>query len=53
MKKSSTTKRIDKSKSPSKSKLMTSSHLSPSNSSVYFCHYKNAMYMGGIKAFKK
>lgn len=22
-------------------------------SDVYFCHYKNAMYMGGIKAFQK
>ncbi len=24
-----------------------------SNSTLYFCHYKNAMYMGGIKSFKK
>jgi hypothetical protein len=23
------------------------------NSTNYFCHYKNAMYMGGIKSFKK
>ena len=22
-------------------------------STNYFCHYKNAMYMGGIKSFKK
>ena len=30
---------------------------SPVNNSstnpLYFCHYKNAMYMGGIKSFKK
>lgn len=24
-----------------------------SESSHYFCHYKNAMYMGGIKSFQK
>lgn len=23
------------------------------SSNLYYCHYKNAMYMGGIKAFKK
>ena len=22
-------------------------------SSLYYCHYRNAMYMGGIKSFKK
>jgi hypothetical protein len=26
---------------------------STNNSTLYFCHYKNAMYMGGIKSFKK
>ncbi len=24
-----------------------------SETDVYFCHYKNAMYMGGMKSFKK
>jgi hypothetical protein len=28
------------------------SHQSQS-SSLYFCHYRNAMYMGGVKNFKK
>jgi hypothetical protein len=23
------------------------------SSNLYFCHFKNAMYMGGIKAFQK
>lgn len=53
MKKSPLKKQLEKSKSQSKSKLTSSSTISQNISSVYFCHYKNAMYMGGIKAFKK
>lgn len=29
------------------------SPISANSSTLYFCHYKNAMYMGGIKSFKK
>jgi hypothetical protein len=35
---------------------VNSNSTNPNNLSVstlYFCHYKNAMYMGGIKSFKK
>jgi hypothetical protein len=53
MKKSPLKKNLDKSRSPSKSKLAATSSISQNSSNVYFCHYKNAMYMGGIKAFKK
>lgn len=43
----------DKSRSLSKSRL-TSPHSAPRvYSELYYCHYKNAMYMGGIKSFKK
>jgi hypothetical protein len=38
----------------SNSKQSPLQNSSPSTSStLYFCHYKNAMYMGGIKSFKK
>jgi hypothetical protein len=60
MKKSPIKKPADKSRSPSKSRLSTAgtpSKQAPgaahNTSSLYYCHYKNAMYMGGIKSFKK
>ena len=53
MKKSPLKRHMANSRSPSKSKLSATSSISQNTSSVYFCHYKNAMYMGGIKAFKK
>lgn len=56
MKKSPIKKTPQKSRSVSKSKLSTSNvalHHTLAGSSLYFCHYKNAMYMGGIKSFKK
>ena len=44
----------------SRSKDITSSSISPSKSknnlttkNVYFCHYRNAMYMGQAKNFQK
>ena len=43
-------------KADSQIKVTASPLPSPSTantSSLYFCHYKNAMYMGGIKSFKK
>jgi hypothetical protein len=42
-KKASTPAKYNPSQSPNNS----------NNSTLYFCHYKNAMYMGGIKSFKK
>ena len=39
--------------SPFKYNQSSAANTQSSNSAVYFCHYKNAMYMGGIKAFKK
>lgn len=53
MKKSPIKKTTDKSRSPSKSKLSSVSAVSHTSTSLYYCHYKNAMYMGGIKSFKK
>jgi hypothetical protein len=37
------------------SRSMSSRSLSNSNviSKYYFCHYKNAMYMGGMNSFQK
>jgi hypothetical protein len=46
-------------KTPEKGKLMSTNRSNQSSAqanstvSIYFCHYKNAMYMGGIKSFKK
>lgn len=41
-------------KSPSKKQpLNHSSSSSNISSNLYFCHFKNAMYMGGIKAFQR
>jgi hypothetical protein len=37
-------------KSPSKTKIKPADLLFKD---VYFCHYQNAMYMGGAKAFEK
>lgn len=34
-------------------KTISSSGVSQQASSLYYCHYKNASYMGGIKSFKK
>ena len=44
---------MDKSRSTSKSRVSASSGVMQHTSSLYYCHYKNATYMGGIKAFKK
>lgn len=38
--------------SPVKSPSPKAVALSMTNS-LYFCHYRNAMYMGGVKSFKK
>ncbi len=41
-------------KSPSKKQpLNHSSSLCNISSNLYFCHFKNAMYMGGVKAFQR
>jgi hypothetical protein len=53
MKKSPIKKTTDKSRSASKSKIPSMSNAGNQHSSLYYCHYKNAMYMGGIKSFKK
>lgn len=53
MKKSPIKKTSDKSRSPSKSRFTDKASLSQNSSNLYYCHYKNAMYMGGIKSFKK
>lgn len=53
MKKSPIKKTSDKSRSPSKSKLSQTLPSTQASTALYYCHYKNAMYMGGIKAFKK
>jgi len=43
----------EKSRTISRSRLAESNITQRASSSLYYCHYKNAMYMGGIKAFKK
>ena len=43
----------EKGKSLSKSKLTQSTSVSKTSPKLYFCHYNNAMYMGGIRSFKK
>lgn len=43
---------IKKASSPAKYNATTITN-NTSSSALYFCHYKNAMYMGGIKSFKK
>jgi hypothetical protein len=53
MRKSPVKKGLEKSRSPSKSKVSTGSSGAQSASSLYYCHYRNAMYMGGIRSFKK
>lgn len=53
MKKSPVKKTQDKSRSPSRSKITTAAPKVQAVNSLYYCHYKNATYMGGIKAFKK
>lgn len=53
MKKSPVKKTQDKSRSPSRSKITTVQPKIQAVNSLYYCHYKNATYMGGIKAFKK
>ena len=55
MKKSSFKKTPDKSlkNSATKSSLHQNTSASQISSNLYFCHFKNAMYMGGIKAFQK
>ena len=42
-----------RSATPSPSKRLSSSSQKNLQSDTYFCHFKNAMYMGGIKAFQK
>ncbi len=53
MRKSPAKKGLEKSKSPSKSKVSTGGSGGTTVSSLYYCHYRNAMYMGGIRSFKK
>ncbi len=55
MKKSSFKKTPDKSlkNSATKSSLHQNTSASQISSNLYFCHFKNAMYMGGIKAFQR
>jgi hypothetical protein len=53
MKKSPIKKTSDKSRSPSRSKVVQAVSNAQPSTSLYYCHYKNAMYMGGIKSFKK
>jgi hypothetical protein len=53
MKKSPIKRTPDKSRSISKSKISTIPSTSQISASLYYCHYKNAMYMGGIKSFRK
>lgn len=53
MKKSPVKKTQDKSRSPSRSKISPVAVKTQVLNSLYYCHYKNATYMGGIKAFKK
>lgn len=53
MRKSPLKKTPDKIRTISKSRIMDSASSSRVSSTLYNCHYRNAMYMGGIKAFKK
>lgn len=53
MKKSPVKKTQDKSRSPSRSKASPLTVKTQVVNSLYYCHYRNATYMGGIKAFKK
>ena len=40
-------------RTPEKYKTPTSPRKNSVHSSVYFCHYRNGMYMGGINAFQR
>lgn len=40
-------------KSVSPSKFNTTINTQQHTNSLYFCHYRNAMYMGGVRHFKK
>jgi hypothetical protein len=57
MKKSPLKKTPDKLRKNSTVKTLSQSQSKLSSSQVtsnlYFCHFKNSMYMGGIKAFQK
>lgn len=55
MKRSPFKKTPDKSLKSSATKQSTihSTSASQISSNLYFCHFKNAMYMGGIKAFQR
>jgi len=53
MRKSPIKKTPEKTMSTSKSRMTANSPGKTTTSALYYCHYKNAMYMGGIKSFKK
>jgi hypothetical protein len=57
MRKSRDTSNVKRKEADSKNRSRSTSARSLSNSQVeskyYFCHYKNAMYMGGMKSFEK
>lgn len=52
MKRNANTTPQKKSVSPAKSTSPAHAPISQVNT-LYFCHYRNAMYMGGVKNFKK
>lgn len=51
MKRSPIKKTPEKNRNTSISRISSASSAPLSN--LYFCHFKNAMYMGGIKTFQK
>lgn len=53
MRKSPLKKTPEKSRTISKSRFVESTPVLRTTSNLYYCHYRNAMYMGGIKSFKK
>jgi len=53
MKRSQVRNTPDKSRTLSKSRLTSPRSTPKLLSELYYCHYKNAMYMGGIKSYKK
>jgi len=53
MRRTPTKRTPDKSRSLSSTRIGLSASGSPNVNNFYFCHYKNSMYMGGIKSFKK
>ena len=49
----SATTPLKRSTTPSSKKRTSTSSHKQLESDSYFCHFKNAMYMGGIKTFQK